>query len=40
MRCLEACHIKPVKDCIDDNEKSDINNILILSSNIHKYFDS
>ncbi len=36
---LEACHIKPYCDC-DENEKKDINNIIILCKNHHKLFDS
>lgn len=36
---LEACHIKPFCDCNED-EKKDLNNIIILCKNHHKLFDS
>jgi hypothetical protein len=37
---LEVAHIKPVKDCLNINEKKDINNTLLLWVDIHKYFDA
>jgi len=37
---LEVAHIKPVSECKDINEKSDINNVLLLWIDIHKYFDN
>lgn len=37
-RCLEAAHIKPVSDCANE-EKTDINNVLLLWMDLHKYFD-
>lgn len=36
---LEVAHIKPVKDCVNINEKKDINNTLLLWIDIHRYFD-
>jgi predicted restriction endonuclease len=40
LKCLEAAHIKPVSDCDNLNEKKDIDNILLLWIDIHRYFDS
>jgi predicted restriction endonuclease len=37
--CLEAAHIKPVF-VASDYEKADINNILLLWVDIHRYFDT
>ena len=37
---LEAAHIKPVSDCDTNKEKEDIDNILLLWHDIHKYFDN
>jgi len=36
---LEVAHIKPVSECINYEEKSDINNTLLLSIYMHKLFD-
>lgn len=36
---LEVAHIKPVSECKSIQEKADINNILLLWIDIHKYFD-
>ena len=36
---LDACHIKPFRDC-NENEKKDIKNIIILCKNHHKLLDS
>lgn len=37
---LEAAHIKPVSECNLIKEKEDIDNILLLWHDIHKYFDN
>tara|TARA_Y100000768_G_scaffold353291_1_gene305479 strand:+ start:816 stop:1361 length:546 start_codon:yes stop_codon:yes gene_type:complete len=37
---LEAAHIKPVSKCNLIKEKEDIDNILLLWHDIHKYFDN
>lgn len=37
---LEVAHIKPVSECKTENEKSDINNVLLLWIDIHKFFDA
>ena len=37
---LEAAHIKPVSECDTEKEKEDINNVLLLWHDIHKYFDN
>lgn len=37
---LEVAHIKPVSECESENEKSDINNVLLLWMDIHKFFDA
>lgn len=39
VRCLEACHIRQVFKCDNNTEKADINNVLLLWIDIHKYFD-
>lgn len=39
IRLLETAHIKSVKDCDNINEKKDIDNVLLLWVDIHKYFD-
>jgi predicted restriction endonuclease len=36
---LEVAHIKPVSECELLQEKSDVNNTLLLWMDIHKYFD-
>ena len=36
---LETAHIKQVYECTNEIEKSDINNILLLWIDLHKYFD-
>jgi predicted restriction endonuclease len=36
---LEACHIKPYRDCTPE-EKLDPHNGLLLTANLHKLFDS
>lgn len=36
---LEAAHIKPVSECGNNKEKEDIDNVLLLWHDIHKYFD-
>lgn len=37
---LEVAHIKPVSECKSMQEKADINNVLLLWIDIHKYFDA
>lgn len=37
---LEVAHIKPVSECKNIQEKSDVNNTLLLWIDIHKYFDN
>lgn len=37
--CLEAAHIKPVCEC-EPHEKYDINNVILLWMDLHKYFDA
>lgn len=37
---LEVAHIKPVSECKSVQEKSDVNNTLLLWIDIHKYFDA
>ena len=39
-RCLETAHIKPVSECNSELEKMDINNVLLLWTDLHKYFDT
>lgn len=36
---LEVAHIKPVSKCDNNQEKSDVDNTLLLWIDIHKYFD-
>jgi len=37
---LEVAHIKPVSECSNEQEKTDINNVLLLWIDIHKFFDA
>jgi predicted restriction endonuclease len=37
---LEVAHIIPVNKCINDSDKSNVNNTLLLWMDIHKYFDN
>ena len=39
-KCLETAHIKPVFECNTTHEKEDIDNVLLLWIDMHKYFDS
>jgi hypothetical protein len=37
--CLEVAHIKPVCECKNTSEKTDVENTLLLWIDLHKYFD-
>ncbi len=38
--CLQVAHIKPVCECINNSEKKDVENTLLLCLDLHQYFDN